>query len=109
ETVEDGVGHARVAQRLPDALDPFARVGADAVDDEAFLDDLTHRHARVQRGEGVLEHDLHAAAQRPHRLAVAAVYRLALEEYLAALGVDEPDQRLAERGLARTGFTNEAK
>ena len=58
--LKDGVGHAGVAQRLAHPVDPFAAVGADAVDDQPFLDDLADRHARVERGERVLEDDLHA-------------------------------------------------
>ncbi len=43
-----------------DAIQPFLRVAADAVDDQAFLDDLADRHARIERGEGILEDDLDA-------------------------------------------------
>ena len=33
---------------------------------QAFLDDVGDRHARRERAVGVLEHDLHVAAERPH-------------------------------------------
>ena len=68
------------------------------------------RHARIERGEGVLEDDLHARAQRPHLRAALVVDRLAVEEDFAALvSLIEPDQRLAEGGLARAGLADEAE
>jgi len=39
---------------------------ADPVDHERLLDDRLDVHARVERAEGVLEHDLHAPPQPPH-------------------------------------------
>ena len=63
-------------------------VAADAVDDQPFLDDLPDRHARVERGERVLEDDLHAraeaAASRPSTWSSS---RLPVEVDLAAVRV----------------------
>ena len=60
----------------PDALEQDARRArgaragvADAVDDQRLADDLAGRHARVERGVGVLVDHLHAPAVRQHRLA----------------------------------------
>src|SRR5690606_38491219 len=91
------------------AIDALAAVGADAIDDQAFLDDLADRHARIEAGEGVLKDDLHATAQRPHGGTALVVDRLAVEPDLAALIVDEPDQRLAEGGLARARLPHDAQ
>src|SRR5689334_9698361 len=35
---------------------------------QALGDDVADRHARRERAERILEHDLHVAAERPHRL-----------------------------------------
>ena len=51
---------------------------------QPFLDDVGDRHARAERAVGVLEHDLHVAAERPHLLEVQALQLLA-EEHDRAL------------------------
>ena len=44
-------------------VDTRQRLGAsDAVDEQRLRDDVAHRHAGVERGERVLEHDLHRTA-----------------------------------------------
>ena len=45
------------------------------MDRQALLDDLGDRHARRQRAVGILEHDLHVAAVRPHLLEAQALQR----------------------------------
>ena len=49
--------------------------------------------------------------ERSGRIALRSlvVDRLAVEEDLAALVADQPDQRLAEGGLARAAFADEAQ
>ena len=42
---------------------------ADAVHDEGLRDDGLHPHARVQRGVGILEDDLHPPPQLPQLVA----------------------------------------
>ena len=73
-------------RRQPHALEQLdhaglarAVVGADAERDQALLDDLAHPHARVERGEGVLEHHLHRAPQRLQGLGRQRVVTLAVE------------------------------
>src|SRR5690606_22678782 len=107
--LHDIVGHAGILQRLPNAVATLARIGADAVDDQTLLNDLADRHARVKARERVLEHDLHAAAQRAHGLTILVVDRLAIEPDLPALIVDQPDQRLPECRLARAALAHNAQ
>ena len=40
--------------------------GGEAVHAERLADDVARAHARIERGERVLEHDLHLAADRAH-------------------------------------------
>ncbi len=68
-------------------------------------DDLGDREARRERSVGILEHDLHLAAQWPHVAAVIAVDALALE-YDLALAVDQAEECQAERGLAGAGLAD---
>ncbi|EKD61736.1 MAG: hypothetical protein ACD_54C00122G0004 [uncultured bacterium] len=83
EARQDGIGQAGVAQGSFDPLDPVGAGFADAVDDQAFLDQLPHRHARVEAAERVLKHDLHALAEGFHALAVEAFDAVAKEIDLA--------------------------
>ena len=85
------------------------RAGADAVDDQPLLDQLAHRHARVERGERVLEHDLHPRAQVLHLLAAVGLDVLAEEDDAAAGQLADPQQRHAEGGLARARLADDAE
>ena len=108
--------HVRVAVgRLlaePDALehvdhDVLAILLVQAVDAQALADEAAHGHARVERADGVLEDDLHVA---PHRLQVAAAEAAqvdAVELDLARRGLEQAQQRAAERGLAAAGLAHE--
>ncbi len=69
------------------------------MDPQPLLDDVGNRHARAERPIGVLEHDLHIAAERPHRFEVQASQRLAQERDQALRG-NEPQDRKPERRLA---------
>ena len=82
---------------------------ADAVDDQPLLDELAHRHARVERGEGVLEDDLHPRAQVLHLLAAVVLDVLAEEDHAAAGQLADPHQRHAEGGLAGAGLADDAE
>src|SRR5258708_37887848 len=75
---------------------------------EAFGDDVADRHARGERAERVLEHDLHVTAERPHRLEPQALDILA-EKYDRPIGRDQPQQCQPERGLAGAGFADHAE
>ena len=61
---------AHLLRRQPDAAEQRGdavldlAAARDAVDDERLADELADRHARVERGVGVLEHHLDVAADR---------------------------------------------
>src|SRR6185436_7292160 len=77
-------------------------------DAQALGDDLADREPRAERAERVLEDDLHLAPQRPQR-AAAKVLDLGAAEADLPLRVLEPQQREAERGLARAGLADHAE
>ena len=52
-------------QGVHDQLFALLRGAAEAVDHQAFLDDLGHGQPRVQRSVGILEDHLHVPPQRP--------------------------------------------
>ena len=64
---------------------------------------------RVQRGVGVLEDDLHVAAQRTQVVAVHAPDVGALEPDLARAGLDQPQDAAAGRRLAAARFAHQAQ
>jgi hypothetical protein len=70
---------------------------------------LADRHARIERRERILEDHLHARTQRRHFDARTAVDRLPVGIDLAAVGVVQPQKRLAQRCLARTGLADDSK
>ena len=75
---------------------------------QSLAHDARDGHARGQRAKRVLEHDLHAVAQR-HQLARRGVGDVApLERDRAAGGLKQAQQRAAERGLARAGLAHDA-
>ncbi|MDQ1080944.1 hypothetical protein QE401_003470 [Pseudoroseomonas cervicalis] len=93
------------AQHLRHALPPLRPADA-ALDDQRRRHDALHAHARIQRGEGVLEHQLHPPPQRPQRAPRQMRDVLALEADGAAAGLGQPQQRAAERRLAGAGFAH---
>src|SRR5207247_9322950 len=78
-----------------------------AVDVERLRDDLPDGLAWVQRGERVLEDDgqLPAHPAEPGARHVEEV--LALEDDVALVRLDEPEDRAAQRGLAAAGLAHQ--
>src|SRR5439155_105861 len=64
---------------------------------------------RIERAVGVLEHDLHAPAQRPHLARTHAREIDAGQPDLAARRVDQPDDTARHRRLARARFADDAE
>lgn len=63
------------------------------MDVERRANDVAHALARIERGERILEDDLHAPAERTQCGSSQAGNALAREGYGAACGFDEPHQR----------------
>ena len=82
---------------------------AEVVHEQRLLHDLAHGHARIERGERVLEHDLHAPAQRPQPLAVKIVDIAALEADGARGGLDQPRHEARGGGLAAAELADQGQ
>ena len=84
-----------------------------------LTDDLAHGHTGLQRGEGILEDDLHLRAHIPHFLVGEGVHILAVEQYLTASlftgqtqdgtagGGVELENGSAQGGLAAAGLAHQ--
>ena len=79
------------------------------VDGQRLADDRADRHARVERGERVLEDDLHVAAERVQLLAAECDDVPALEPDLARGRLDQPQDAAAGGRLAAAGFADQAQ
>ena len=75
---------------------------------QPLADDVADRHARAERAEGVLEDDLHVAAERPHLLEARPWMSLP-RKTMRPFRRDQPHQREAERRLAGAGFADDAE
>ena len=78
------------------------------MDPNGLADDLADRHARIERGVGVLKDDLQRLAVRLEIATFELGDRLAFEADLALRRVLELQDDAPERGLAATGFADEA-
>ena len=96
-----------MAQQLDDAVLELGARRGELMDDQRLADDRADRHARVERGVGILEDDLHVAAQRAQRLAVERDDALAFEPHLARGRLDEPQDAAPGGRLAAAGFADE--
>ena len=77
-----------------------------AVDPQPFGDDLRRGHARAKASVGVLEHDLHVAAQAAQLPGGPAGNVVALKDD-PTFGRDQPHDRQRQRGLARPAFADD--
>ena len=102
---------AGVLGRQPHALQQLRYAGAGlvapAVDDEGLGERVAYGHARVERGERILEHDLHVAAQRAQRIALQGEHRCSLELHAATGGVQQAQQQASGGGLATSRFAHQ--
>src|ERR1700755_2416876 len=78
-----------------------------ALQGERLLDGLPHCPARVQGGERILEHHLHARPQRLELPVREARDVGALEANTPARWLNEAEQTAADRRLARSAFPDE--
>ena len=93
-------------QQLGDAIGDL-RLGQDAVHADRLGDDLADRHARIERGIGVLEDHLHLLAHGDHLLAVERREVHALEADLARGRVVEAQHQAAEGGFSAAGLADQ--
>ena len=77
--------------------------------DEALADEVAHGHPRVQRGDRVLEDDLHPAAHALELVPLEGEDVLAVEHDLARGRRHEPEDGAPEGGLAAARLADEAQ
>lgn len=82
---------------------------AGTVDNQGFGDYFFYPESRVQRGEWILEDDLHVAAQVAHFFAVGGEQVLALVTDAAGRGLDQAKDEASEGALPGTGFAYQAE
>ena len=81
--------------------------GCKPVHAERFADDIARGHARIERGERVLEHDLHRAPMRPH-LGLAQTGDVGAVELDGARGrLHQPQHAARDRRFAAAGFADQ--
>src|SRR5579885_3477020 len=100
--------HAHLGQHRAHGLGDLAGT-AETVHGHGLRQRLPDGSARVERGVGILEHDLHLAAEPPELRRARRQHVLALEPHAARVGLDEPQDRAARGRLAAAGFTHQAE
>jgi hypothetical protein len=97
----------------PDQAEQFLRVRAalrrraDAVDGHRLGDGVAHRQTRVEAGVGVLEHDLHAAAELAQGGAARFRHVLPVEADAPGAGLDQAHDEARGGGLAAAGLAHQ--
>ena len=98
---------AAVVHDLIDIVVKFF-LGHQTVLADGLTDDLAHGHTGLQRGEGVLEDDLHLGAHVAHLLGVEVIDLLAVEQHLAVgLFAGQTEDGAAGGGLAAAGLAHQ--
>src|SRR5882757_7310053 len=85
----------------------FLATGREPVDAERFADDIAGGHARIERGERILEHDLHRAPMRTQFRLAERRDVLAVQFDGAAGWLDQPQHGPCHRRFTATGFTDQ--
>src|SRR5205823_13123660 len=96
-------------EQLADSSPARGRVELRLVNAQRLLDRLLDRAAAVQRGERILEDDLHLPAQPPKLAGRQRRDVDAVEEDAPGRRPIEPQQEACERGLAGAGLADEAE
>ena len=97
------------AHHLQDGRDALARLSGagESVDEERLGQRLADAHARVQRGERVLEHHPHGGTGAAQRFRRQGAEVAAVEQRHAAGRLLQPQKGAAQGGLAAAGFPDE--
>src|SRR6202007_634687 len=99
------------ADLLEQVCDPLLLVAArgKAVHAERLADDVARGHARIERGEWVLEHDLHRTPNRAQLGLAEMGDVLPIDLDAAARRLDQAQHAARDRRLAAAGFADEAE
>src|ERR1022692_641698 len=117
EAPPDRFVEANGAQEFDDAalqptLSQSTRQGWGALfsmNDERLGDDVLDAEAGIERGEGILEDDLHIAAQPPHFAGAGGEQVAAFEADAARSRLKEPQNQPSQRALARSRFAHQSE
>ena len=74
---------------------------------QRLAQDLADRHARIERGVGVLEDDLRLPAERAQLVGVEREQVAALETDAAGIRLDQAQHQPADGGFAAAGFADQ--
>src|SRR6187402_230068 len=96
------------AEQFLHALRGFRRSFGQAVETNGLTQDVADGHARVERGVRILEHHLHAAAQRPDRGGGSAGDLLSGEADRSGGRLVDAHDESREGRLAAAGFADDA-
>ena len=99
--------HADLGEDRAHGLENFPR-RAQAVDCHRLGQGPTDSTAGIERGIGILEHDLHSTAQRAQAARVGCKHVFALEQHGAGIGLDQPQYCAAGGGFSAPGLADEA-
>jgi len=105
----------RVIRREADQLQQLRHPGtpggriADPVHHQRLGEDVVHAHARIERGERVLEHHLHPPPHRPQRRPTEAGDVRALEPDNPARRLDQAERQPRRGALAAAAFADQRK
>ncbi len=103
-------GVARQAHGVEQHVDAPVEIGPrrrEAEIADRLGEDVAHLQARIEARERVLEHHLHAPAQRPQGCGGEFVDAAAVEHDLSCGDVEQAEHRAADRALAAAGFADE--
>ena len=91
--------------------DPLLALGGrtDTVDNQQFFDNVSRRHARVQRGVRVLKNNLHLAADWPHIGLIQVGDITAVKLDAAFGGIEQPEHGSAHGRFAAAAFAHQAE
>jgi hypothetical protein len=103
------VGKANAAEEVRGASEALGTGKFWLVNRQRFGNDFTDTHARIQRGEGVLENHLHVAALQAQGFAGESKQIIALVQNGAVIGFDEAQQHARQGGFAATTFADDGE
>ena len=95
-------------EQFANALPAFALVWFDVVDPQRFAQNMADLHARIERAIGILEDHLNAFAKARKVFLTEMGDVFAAEPDISAGRFFEPQNTAANRGLAATGFADQA-
>src|SRR5581483_5518738 len=104
---------ARKARLEPDQAQQFLDARAaflgwhEVMQRQGLAEDLPDRHARIERGVGILEDDLRLLAERAQLIVVEGKQVAALETDAAGIRLDQAQHQPADGGLAAAGLADQ--